>query len=184
MQEIEFAILDFIQNNLRTDIGDQFMVFFTSLGNKGALWIGLGILLMMFGKYRKAGVMVLGSLGLNGIICNLMLKPLFARIRPFDINTAIQILIPKPSDYSFPSGHTAAAFAVVAALYMAKVKHWYVALVPACLMAFTRLYLYVHYPTDILGGIVVGGASGVAFGLIVNYFVDRFDQFRKQSTDE
>ncbi len=173
MQEIEFAILDFIQQNMRTDIGDQFMVFFTSLGNRGVLWIALGVLLLIFSKHRKAGIMVLGALGLNGIVCNLILKPLFARTRPFDINTAIQLLIPEPSDYSFPSGHTAAAFAVVAALYMAKEKHWYVAVVPACLMTFTRLYLYVHYPTDILGGLVIGAACGVAAGLVIERVMDR-----------
>lgn len=80
---------------------------------------------------------------------------------PFDVNTAVQLLVAKPQDYSFPSGHTAASFASVTALYLAgEKKMWKAALVLAVLIALSRLYLYVHYPTDIIGGVVFGSLSG------------------------
>ena len=77
------------------------------------------------------------------------------------VNTAVQLLVAKPRDYSFPSGHTAASFASVTALYLAgEKKMWKAALVLAVLIALSRLYLYVHYPTDIIGGVVFGSLSG------------------------
>lgn len=95
------------------------------------------------------------------ILCNGILKNLVARTRPYDVNTVVNLLIEKPVDYSFPSGHTAASFAAVTALYLAgEKKLWKPALVLSILIAFTRMYLYVHYPTDILGGIAVGIISG------------------------
>ena len=91
------------------------------------------------------------------LICNVAVKNLAARTRPYDVNTSVQLLVAKLHDYSFPSGHTAASFASVTALYLAgEKKLWKPALVLAVLIAFSRLYLYVHYPTDILGGIITG----------------------------
>ena len=97
------------------------------------------------------------------------MKPLFARMRPFDVNNAVRLLIPGPGDFSFPSGHTAASFASVAALYFAgERKLWKPALLLAVMIAFSRLYLYVHYPTDILGGVAVGVIAGYTGCRIVN----------------
>lgn len=95
------------------------------------------------------------------IVCNGLLKNLVARTRPCDVNTAIQLLISHPTDYSFPSGHTAASFTAVAALYFSGDKKiWKAAIVLGTLIAFSRMYLYVHYPTDILGGALIGIFSG------------------------
>jgi undecaprenyl-diphosphatase len=107
-----------------------------------------------------AGVAMLCALVLDLFVCNIVLKPLVARIRPFDVNTAVQLLIARPTDYSFPSGHTTAAFAATSALYFSRRRLWIPALALAALIAFSRLYLYVHYPTDILAGIVVGIGVG------------------------
>lgn len=112
---------------------------------------------------RRTGIILLAALCVDIILCNGILKNLFCRIRPCDVNTSIQLLIARPDDFSFPSGHTAASFAAVAALYFSGEKRlWKLALVPASLIAFSRLYLYVHYPTDILGGILIGCVAGYA----------------------
>ena len=123
-----------------------------------------GIPLWPFGPdTRKTGMVMMAALCIELVVCNGILKNLFARIRPCDVNTQIQLLIARPDDFSFPSGHTAASFAAVAALYFSgERKLWKPALILACLIAFSRLYLYVHYPTDILGGILVGIAAGYA----------------------
>lgn len=112
---------------------------------------------------RRTGIILLAALCVDIILCNGVLKNLFCRIRPCDVNTSIQLLIARPDDFSFPSGHTAASFAAVAALYFSGEKSlWKLALVPASLIAFSRMYLYVHYPTDILGGILIGCVAGYA----------------------
>ena len=133
----------------------------TKLGNAGIVWILLTIVLLLIPKTRKSGLILASALIVDLILCNGILKPLIARIRPFDVNYAIQLIVAKPHDYSFPSGHTAASFTAVMALYLAgEKKTWKAALVLAVLIALSRLYLYVHYPTDIIGGVVFGSLSG------------------------
>ena len=158
--EWEFRILDFIQG-LRTPFGDAVMPIVTALGNTGIFWIVLALVLLAIPKTRKTGIVVAAALCFDVVLCDGILKHLFARVRPCDINTSIQLLISRPKDFSFPSGHTAASFASVTALYFAKErKLWIPALVLSCVIAFSRLYLYVHYPTDVLGGLAVGLVSG------------------------
>ena len=132
----------------------------TKLGNAGIVWILLTIVLLLIPKTRKSGLILASALIVDLILCNGILKPLIARIRPFDVNSAIQLIVAKPHDYSFPSGHTAASFTAVMALYLAgEKKLWKPALALAILIAFSRMYLYVHYPTDILGGVIFGSLS-------------------------
>ena len=106
---IEFAMLDAIQT-LRFDFLDRLMVAITTLGNGGAVWIVIGLIMLLFKKYRRAGAALLLGL-LFGLVCgNLVIKNLVARARPCAVNTAIELLIPFPSEYSFPSGHTLSSF--------------------------------------------------------------------------
>ena len=157
---MEIHILDMIQN-LRTPIGDVVVPLITRLGDAGIIWIILTVLLLIIPKTRKTGVIMMAALLADVLLCNVVIKNLVARTRPFDVNTAVQLLVAKPRDYSFPSGHTAASFASVTALYLAgEKKLWKIALVLAVLIAFSRLYLYVHYPTDVLGGIITGAIAG------------------------
>ena len=108
-------------------------------------------------KRKMISKIMAAALIMDLLICNIAVKNLAARTRPYDVNTSVQLLVAKLHDYSFPSGHTAASFASVTALYLAgEKKLWKPALVLAVLIAFSRLYLYVHYPTDILGGIITG----------------------------
>ncbi len=159
---MEISILDLIQK-LRTPLGDRVMCMITKLGNAGAIWIVLALVLLLIPKTRRSASILLAALAVDVVLCNLLLKPLVARVRPFEVNTAIQLLVAKPQDFSFPSGHTAASFASAAALYLAgEKKLWKPVLVLAVLIAFSRLYLYVHYPTDVLGGAVLGSFAGYA----------------------
>lgn len=165
--EIEFRILNFLQE-IRTPVGDAVMCFVTKLGDAGMIWIVLAAILLVIPKTRKTGMIIMAALCIDLVLCNGILKNLFARIRPCDVNTQIPLLIARPDDFSFPSGHTASSFAAVAALYFAgERKVWKPALALACLIAFSRLYLYVHYPTDIVGGIFVGLAAGYMGNTII-----------------
>lgn len=137
------------------------MVFITRLGDAGIIWIVLSIVLLLIPKTRKSGAVMVAALVVDVLLCNIVLKNLVARTRPYDVNTGVHLLVEKLHDYSFPSGHTAASFASVTALYLAgEKKLWKFALVLACLIAISRLYLYVHYPTDVFGGILFGVISG------------------------
>ena len=136
---------------------DEAMRFVTSLGNFSIAWVMLALVLILIPKTRKIGLVVMVAVILDSVLCNVILKNIFLRPRPCDVNTAINLLIPRPLGYSFPSGHTSASFAAVSALYFSgENKIWKAALALAILIAFSRMYLYVHYPTDVLGGILVG----------------------------
>ncbi|MDD3251135.1 MAG: phosphatase PAP2 family protein [Lachnospiraceae bacterium] len=154
----ELMILSWIQTHLQSEIGDQTMMFVTALGDGGFIWIVLGLAFCSSRQYRKTGIMVLAALLLGMILGNQILKPLFERPRPFEVSQ-ISLLIPPPGEYSFPSGHTTSSFAAAFVLLFRKDRMRFAALGLAALVAFSRLYLYVHYPTDILGGIVLGGIS-------------------------
>ena len=167
---MEIAILDLIQTIFKSPLMDRIMVLITTLGNEGILYYIILALLLVNKKTRKLGVILGISMLLNHILSNMTLKPLIARTRPFDINTAVEIIIKKPSSYSFPSGHTAQAFTTAFAFLFAKSKFTKPMFIFACIMAFTRLYLYVHYPTDIIGGII----CGLVCGYIGYVLVDKF----------
>ena len=156
----ELTFLNALQA-LRTPALDGVMRFFTHLGDSGFVWLALTALLLAFRRTRRAGWVLAAALLFDAVLCNILLKPLAGRIRPCDILTEVELLIPRPEDFSFPSGHTAASFASVTALWLAGKKRWAMAALPlAVLIAFSRMYLCVHFPTDILGGAVLGTACG------------------------
>ncbi len=165
----EFDVLNWIQDNLRCALLDTLMPMITFLGNGGWFWIALTLVGMIPKATRKYAFMSAFALICCLVFGNLILKPCIARTRPFDIQTGMQLLIEKPHDYSFPSGHTQASFAAATAVFF-KDKRWGIgALVLAVLIAFSRMYLFVHYPTDILAGILFGVGYAVIGKLLVDF---------------
>jgi len=158
MMGFEFVFLDFLQS-IRFGLLDSFMVFITTIGDAGLFWIILSILLMVFRKTRKVGIACFMALVFSGIFTNLVLKNLIGRERPYMFKD-IKLLIDAQPDYSFPSGHTSAAFSAAFVLMrekftLGKIKIYVIALVIAALMSFSRMYLYVHFPSDILGSLII-----------------------------
>lgn len=165
----EFSVLDFIQTHLRSGIGDIFIPFISHLGDGGVVWIILTLILLICPKTRKTGAALTAALALEVLCCNLILKPFVARIRPCDINTAVRLLVPRPDDFSFPSGHTGAACTAASALYFSGNRLRFPALLLAAFIGFSRLYLYVHYPTDVLAGVLLGALLGWISCTIVRF---------------
>lgn len=164
----EFAYLNFIQENLRSKFMDQLMIHITYFGEYGLFWVLVALGLLFYKSTRKYGVILVIALILDIICINGIIKPLFQRIRPCYIHP-IALLIEAPHGYSFPSGHAGACFAAAFALLFAKHKFWSAAMLLAVLVGFSRNYLYVHYPTDVLGGMVIGLFSGY----LANYMYER-----------
>ena len=155
---LDFNILFWIQNFIRNDVFDVIIPFYTSLGEDGIIWIVLGLILLIPKKYRKTGIMVLGALLVMLVVNNIVLKNLIARPRPCWTYPEMVQLVHNPSSYSFPSGHTTSAFAVAFTVFSQHKKLGKVIIAMASVMAFTRLYVFVHFPTDIYGGILVAMA--------------------------
>ena len=154
----EFSILNLIQG-LRTPMFDQIVIFITSLANY--VWYILIIGLLLNKPTRKIGVVLVVAMILQYLINAGILKHLFARVRPCNVDTTVELLIKRPKGFSFPSGHSAAAFCVVGVLYGAKIRElFWPVLVLAILIGFSRLYLYVHFPTDVLAGALCGFLIG------------------------
>ncbi len=157
--QTEFQILEWI-SELRTEWLDTVLPMISSFGDKGIGWIIVAIILACIPKYRKAGI----TMGLALIFClllgNMTLKPLIARPRPYNYVPDMTLLVAPLADFSFPSGHTFASFASATALFLCHKKLGIAAYLLAITIAFTRLYLYVHFPSDVLAGMVLGILSG------------------------
>ena len=171
-EHFDLPILDWIAQRLHCGFLDAVMPVITALGNGGIFWIALAVVLIIIPKYRKAGLSMGLALLMGLLVCNLTLKPLVARIRPYDYQLQqfgknISLLIAAPHDYSFPSGHTIASFEGAVALLLHDRKLGIPATVLAVLIAFSRLYLYVHYPTDVLASVVLG----IGFAFLGTYLV-------------
>lgn len=164
---IEFTFLDWL-HQFTHPMMDALAVFFNWAGMHGELWILFGVLLLVRRPTRKAGLAMLLALLFYLVAGDMILKPLFARPRPCDLNPLVQLLVARPNGHSFPSGHTSSAFAAAGALFFQNKRLGVPALVLAAFIGFTRLYLYVHFPTDVLAGVVLGLALGAAASALVN----------------
>ncbi len=175
----ELNILDKIQELFQCGFLDWFMPIVTKLGDGGIFWIIIAVLLLLTKKHRKVGAMMGVALLLGLLIGNLTLKPLIDRVRPYDVE-GFAILIDKLHDGSFPSGHTLACFEAATVLLTNKRKFGIPAMCIAINVAFSRLYLYVHYPTDVLAGMLLGIGFGIAAVFIVNSIIKAFSMKKQK----
>ena len=157
----DLPILEWIQANMQSGFLDTVMPLITLLGEDGLFWIAWSVLLILLPKTRKIGLGMAFAMAMGLVLCNLTLKPLIARPRPYDFQLAefgksIQLLIEAQHDFSFPSGHTIASFEAAVVLLKNSKKMGIPAMILAVLVAFSRMYLYVHYPTDVLVSVVLG----------------------------
>ena len=176
---IDNSILQFIQNNMRNDVLDRIMPIITSLGNAGFIWIFICVVMICSKKYRSYGFMMGIALIFCAVIGNLTLKPIVARIRPFDANPLMDgLLINAPKDFSFPSGHTMTSFSCACVLLYMNRKMGIAALILSSAIAFSRLYLYVHYPSDVFSGMIIGIILSYA-SIKICIFIEKHNFFKK-----
>ncbi|MBQ2746751.1 MAG: phosphatase PAP2 family protein [Clostridia bacterium] len=149
------------------------MPIITKFGDGGVFWIALAVIFLIFKKTRKMGLCMGLALLMGFITGNLILKNVVGRIRPYDLNPEIEILVKHLSDYSFPSGHTLASFEAATAIFINNKKIGIPALVLAFLIAISRIYLYVHYPSDVLAAIILGIGFAILSCLIVKKYQDK-----------
>ncbi len=174
--KFDFRILDFIQDNLRCLFLDTVLPIITMLGDHGIVPIVSAVILLIFAKTRKIGLSMGIAFICGGVIGNLFLKNVVARIRPYDIK-GVEILVERLSDFSFPSGHTLIAFeTAVVLLILLKGKYKPIAIataVLAAIIAFSRLYLYVHYPSDVIVGMILGTVFGIVGAKLGKYIYNK-----------
>lgn len=171
----ELNLLYNLQSIVRGELLDRLMPRITSLANAGIFWIVLALVLLIFKKTRKIGITMALSLLLGFIVGNLIVKPLVARVRPYDFDSSIALLISPEHDYSFPSGHTLASFEGAVSIFLYHKKSGVAAIALAFLIAFSRLYLMVHYPSDVIVGAVLGSLFAYTAYRITLRFVSKND---------
>jgi len=172
-ESFDLPILDWIQSYLQSELMDTIMPIITMFGDAGIFWIACAVLLMIFPKTRRTGLGMGFALLMGLLICNVTLKPLVGRIRPYDYQiqnlgrtwdsllAAGRLLVETPHDFSFPSGHTIASFEACTVLILGNKKLGIPATLLAIAIAFSRMYLYVHYPTDVIVSVILGTIFGI-----------------------
>lgn len=160
-------------SHLRCGFLDTVMPIVTALGDYGAVWIAFGLLLLFRPQYRRKGLILLLTLLMGALIGQAVIKPLVGRIRPFAELGIADLLILPPTDFSFPSGHTAASVSA-AIMFMYVHRKWGIAAcVLAAMITFSRMYLWMHYPSDILAGALLGAVLSFAAIWADKYFQKR-----------
>ena len=155
--QFDSSILLWIQNNVRSDFLTPIMKVITHLGDKGILWIVVTLVLLYVRKTRKVGVRCLASMVIGLVITNLIIKNWVARVRPYEVIQGLECIIEKAHDWSFPSGHATNSLACAWVIFKRMDRKYGVpALIMAILISLSRLYVGIHYPTDVLGGVAIG----------------------------
>ena len=174
----DYDILLQIFDHWRGGVSDTVWTLVTCLGNYGALWIALAVVLLCFRKTRRAGGAMLLALLLGLLLGNVLIKEWVMRPRPFVTHPDLIPLFDPGDQWSFPSAHTLSSFAAATALCFYHRKSGLLAFVPALAIAFSRLYACVHYPTDVLAGALLGVLCGLLAAWLTDRTVDRFHTIR------
>lgn len=170
IQYIDDIVVDWV-GRLHTPLLNRLMILFSMLGTKGTVWLIICILFLINSRIF-IGVNILIALSLTGICGEGIIKHLVCRMRPCHKLENEDLIVRRPSFYSFPSGHTASSFSVVAiAVYKCSTPIWCGILIIALLVAFSRIYLRVHYLSDVICGIILGIICGSASIFIMDYFI-------------
>lgn len=167
---LDAAVMAFIQTHFHNTVTDTVFPIITSLGEAGIGWIVLSLVLLCFKKTRRTGGLVLIAMTVTLLFGELTLKNIICRLRPCNVFTDFPMLIARPTSYSFPSGHTSSSFAGALILTLRHKKVGWLAYIPAVLIAFSRIFLFVHYPTDVLAGILLGTLAA-----LLTYFARQGD---------
>ena len=173
----EFSFLYFLQE-LHNPVLDVIMVVITTLGDAGILWIATAVAMVFSKKFRKCGIAVGVALLLMEITGNMGLKELIMRDRPCWIDPTVELLVKSPESFSFPSGHTFSSFASAVTIFLYHKRVGVAAIVMAALIAFSRMYIFVHFPTDILGGMVLGILVAFIARLLTNKVWSKVEEKR------
>lgn len=168
MNALELPVLYWIREHLTCPFLDWLMPPLSALSAHGEIWILLAVVLICIPKTRRVGLTMGVTLLLCLLIGNLTLKPLIARVRPYDVATDVTLLVERLHDFAFPSGHTLASVGAATALTLYHRRWGAVALTLAATIGFSRLYLFVHYPTDVAAGALLGVALAFAAYYMVN----------------
>lgn len=175
---IEFDILYWFQT-LHNPVLDAIMVFFTKLGDAGLVWIALALVLTFTKKYRKAGITMMFALILSLIFCNGFMKNFVARPRPYWIDDSVKLLVKANTDFSFPSGHTSASFAAAIAFWLYDKKKGIAAIVVAAIISVSRMYLFMHFPSDVIASVFLGSLYGVLAFFIIKWLCTKYKKVAK-----
>ena len=157
----DLSVLNWIQENLRCGFLDSFAVILSYVTTSGIIWIVAGIIMLFFRKTRAAGIILIAALAAVFLFGDVLLKHIVNRPRPFTVNTDIDLLLKAPSGASFPSTHSGLAAAATTVLLAKKRVFGFIALALTVCIAFSRLYLYFHFPTDVLCGLLLGVLCGL-----------------------
>ncbi len=174
--QFDHAVIEWIQLHLAGGWLDPVMAVITGLGNAGFIWLLSGIIFLFFKRTRPWGIIMLAAVAATFILGDLVLKPIVSRARPFIDDPTFKLLISPPSGYSFPSGHSGSSFAAAVSLFTFDKRFGTAALCLAALIAFSRVYLYVHYPSDVL----TGAALGTCIGLLAAWGYSRWEKRNRQ----
>lgn len=171
VQHLDTAILFYFQNHIRCDVLNIVMIFFSSMGTNGYIWLAAAAAMLLTKKYRFAGVALLVCFTLAWFVNDGVVKHLVQRQRPYLTLQELEVLVPRRNDFSFTSGHTSTAFAAAYAITRANGRRWAWVYAISAMIAVSRIYVGMHYPTDVLGGMLVGTLTAAVAYLLLSHFI-------------
>lgn len=179
IQNLDWAVLNWIQKDMTSPLMDAIMFTVTSLANGGIIFFITAGIMLLIKKYRRCGANILLCMAIGAVVANLILKPLIARERPCWSNEDVELLVAMPQDFSFPSGHTLHSVMVAVVIFMYDKRIGSLAIIMAVLISFSRLYLYVHFPSDVLCGALLGAAFAVAGYYLIKLIVSKSEKLQE-----